>query len=499
MWDQLSHSLSALNQATSNDTIIMSELKSDAVNVKHHKKKLVFLFSAMRKFSKELEKKGLNVQYTKLTDKKNTHTIEGEIKRHLKHNTHKAIVITEASEYHNQQVLLSLEKALNIEVVIRKDDRFLCTHERFSQWAKDRKQLRMEYFYRDMRKQYDVLMAENEPLGGQWNFDKDNRSPPKKSLLVPAPFKTKPDAIIDEVKDMIENQLFDHFGEIEPFFFATTRKGAVSALAHFIDNRLADFGTYQDAMLENEPWMYHSHISFYLNCGLLLPLECIEAAEEALYQKKAPINAVEGFIRQILGWREFIRGIYWLKMPQYETQNFLNASTPLPEFFWTANTDLNCIKQVILETKENAYAHHIQRLMVIGNFALIAGLDPKEVNEWFWVVYADAYQWVELPNVSGMALFADGGVLGSKPYASSGAYINKMSNYCKSCRFNVKEKVGENACPFNYLYWDFLERNRNTLSSNPRLGFMYRMLDNMDVGNKKRIAQSANNFLQSTL
>jgi deoxyribodipyrimidine photolyase-related protein len=355
----------------------------------------------------------------------------------------------------------------------------------------------MEYFYRDMRKQYDILMTGDQPVGGQWNFDKDNRSPPKKALDIPGPYKVDTDKVTLECMQMVSDYFPDHFGDILPFFFATTREGALAVLDHFINNRLANFGTYQDAMLENEPWMYHSHISFYLNCGLLLPLECIEAAEEALHQDKAPLNAVEGFIRQILGWREFIRGIYWLKMPAYETENFLKASKPLPNFFWSSDTPMNCMKQVILETKENAYAHHIQRLMVIGNFALLAGLEPKAVNEWFWIVYADAYQWVELPNVSGMALFADGGVLGSKPYAASGAYINKMSNYCQNCQYNIKEKTGEQACPFNYLYWDFLERNRQILSSNPRLGFMYRLLDNMSDDNKQLFTQSAAHFLNA--
>ena len=248
-----------------------------------------------------------------------------------------------------------------------------------------------------------------------------------------------------------------------------TREQALAVLDQFILELLANFGTYQDAMIQGEPWMYHSHISLYLNCGLLSPLECVTRAEEAYYQHQAPLNAVEGFIRQVIGWREFIRGIYWLKMPEYSRLNFLNATRQLPTFFWDGATEMNCLHQVITETKENAYAHHIQRLMVVGNFALIAGLDPKEVNEWFWIVYADAYQWVELPNVTGMALFADGGVLGSKPYASSGQYINKMSDYCKECRYKVSVKEGEDACPFNYLYWDFLLRNEKQLGSNQRL------------------------------
>jgi deoxyribodipyrimidine photolyase-related protein len=250
-------------------------------------------------------------------------------------------------------------------------------------------------------------------------------------------------------------------------------------------------------MLEGEPWMYHSHISFYLNCGLLLPLECIRLAEKAYRTGKAPLNAVEGFIRQILGWREYVRGIYWAEMPSYESRNFLNARRNLPDFYWTGNTELNCIAQCISETKKNAYAHHIQRLMILGNFALIAGLDPVQVNEWFLIVYADAYEWVELPNVSGMSLFADGGSLASKPYAAGGNYIKKMSNYCKNCSYSVAEKSGESACPFNYLYWDFLERNREKLKSNHRVSMMYKTYDRMPPQKKAAIADDSARFLDA--
>ena len=247
-------------------------------------------------------------------------------------------------------------------------------------------------------------------------------------------------------------------------------------------------------MIEGEPWMYHSHISFYLNCGLLLPRECIEAAEMAYYDGKAPLNSVEGFIRQIIGWREYIRGIYWLKMPEYSELNFFNASRDLPEFYWTGETEMNCLKQCVSETKQNAYAHHIQRLMVLGNFALISGVSPSQVNEWFLTVYADAYEWVELPNVSGMILFSDGGYLASKPYAAGGSYINKMSDYCDSCTYSVKKKSGPEACPFNYLYWDFLVRNREKLSSNPRTAMMYRTYDRMSNDKKNAIKYDSDQF-----
>ncbi|MCL4149362.1 UNVERIFIED_CONTAM: hypothetical protein GTU68_067129 [Idotea baltica] len=282
-----------------------------------------------------------------------------------------------------------------------------------------------------------------------------------------------------------------------PFHYAVTRSQALDALNMFVTQRLSNFGDYQDAMIEGEPWMYHSHISFYINCGLLSPIECIKIVEKAYYDKKAPLNAAEGFIRQILGWREYVNGIYWLKMPEYAKSNFFDATRNLPEFYWNAKTKMNCLHQCVKETKENAYAHHIQRLMILGNFALIAGIKPAHVNEWFLIVYADAYEWVELPNVTGMTLFADGGYLASKPYASGGSYINKMSNYCKNCTYKVSAKTGSDACPFNYLYWDFLDRNRDKLGKNQRIGMMYNTYDRMEDEKKNAIKKDSARFLES--
>jgi deoxyribodipyrimidine photolyase-related protein len=355
----------------------------------------------------------------------------------------------------------------------------------------------MEYFYREMRKRYNILMDGQDPVGGQWNYDAENRKPPKNGLDIPATYKSEPDSITAVVSDLVAREFDDHFGDIHPFYFAVTRAQALIALSQFIEQRLIHFGDYQDAMLVGEPWMYHAHIGFYLNCGLLLPLECVKAAEKAYYDGRAPLNAVEGFIRQIIGWREYIRGIYWLKMPDYAQQNFFEADRALPSFYWTGETKMNCLKHCVTETRQNAYAHHIQRLMVLGNFALIAGLSPKEVNEWFLIVYADAYEWVELPNVSGMVLFADGGYLASKPYAAGGGYVNKMSNYCKSCVYKVIQKNGPDACPFNYLYWDFLVRNREKLASNHRIGMMYRTYDRMDEEKKRAIREDSHSFLAS--
>ena len=382
-----------------------------------------------------------------------------------------------------------------ISVEIREDDRFLATRQEFNDWAKNRKELRMEFFYRQMRIKYNILMFGNVPEGQKWNFDKDNRKFPKEKLNVPPCYQSESDEIISEVIKLITSKFPDHFGDIFPFYYAINRKQALKALDLFIEQRLSFFGDFQDAMIQDEPWMYHSHISFYINNGLLLPLECIKRAEFAYYENKVSINAAEGFIRQILGWREYIRGVYWLRMPEYKKLNFLNASRPLPEFYWSADTKMNCVKNCIQETKKNAYAHHIQRLMVLGNFALLAGIDPGSVNEWYLIVYADAYEWVEMPNVTGMILFADGGYLASKPYAASGAYIHKMSNYCEGCHYKVNKKNGPEACPFNYLYWDFLIRNRAKLKNNHRLSMIYSSLDKMSSEKIKLIKSDAASFL----
>jgi deoxyribodipyrimidine photolyase-related protein len=496
--DQLSPSISCLKGYNSEtDTVLMCEVWDEASYVKHHKKKIAFLFSAMRHFAEELHQRGYKVNYTKLDNPDNAGSFKNEVSRLLQKHQFNRIILTHPGEYRVLEDMRSWEREFGIAVEIRPDDRFLCTPEQFTDWAKDRKQLRMEYFYREMRKKYDILMHQDQPLGGQWNYDADNRKRPKQGMVVPAPFTAKIDDISHEILSLIAERFDDHFGDLEPFYFAVTRDQALQVLDQFIDQRFSHFGDYQDAMIEGEPWMYHSHISFYLNCGLLLPLECVQAAVKAYQQGKVELNAAEGFIRQIIGWREYVRGIYWLKMPEYGAANFLQANRHLPDFYWTADTKMNCLRQCVSETKKHAYAHHIQRLMVLGNFALLTGIDPKYINEWFLIVYADAYEWVELPNVSGMILFADGGYLASKPYAAGGNYINKMSNYCKNCSYKVSKKNGSDACPFNYLYWDFLDRNRSKLQSNHRIAMMYKTFDRMSDDKKAAIKDDSQIFLRS--
>ena len=496
--DQLSQSISSLEGCDqSEDIILMCELWSEATYVKHHKKKIAFLFSSMRHYAKEVRQSGYKVEYIKIDDPSNTGSFRDEVERALKRHNIERIVITHPGEYRVLADIKRWEADFGVPVEIRTDHRFLCTPDDFTDWAKDRKQLRMEYFYREMRKKYSVLMDGDAPVGGQWNYDAENRKPPKEGLSIPKPYTNDIDEITRDVIELVAKRFPNHFGDLEPFYFAVTRDQALQVFKLFIEQRLSHFGDYQDAMIEGEPWMYHSHISFYLNCGLLLPIECVKTAEDSYHRGKSPLNAVEGFIRQIIGWREYVRGIYWHKMPEYAEENYFKATRKLPDLYWEANTKMNCLRQCVSETKENAYAHHIQRLMVLGNFALLAGIDPHQVNEWFLIVYADAYEWVELTNVSGMILFADGGYLASKPYAASGSYINKMSDYCKNCSYKVNKKNGPDACPFNYLYWDFLARNREKLKSNHRLGMIYKNYDRMDIEKQKAIHDDSHKFFRN--
>ncbi len=494
--DQLNENISTLKTFNKReDAILLIEARDEYTYVKHHKKKIAFQITCQRHFAKHLEEQGYIVHYAKLLDPNTCGTVTKELERWVQILNPESIVVMQPSDYRLYQQLENFKNKTNVPLQIIEDNRFLASVKDFAGWAKDRKELRMEFFYREMRKKYNILMENNQPMGGKWNYDSENRLSPKSNMQIPDIFRKKQNSLTTEVCKMVKNEFSDHFGDMEPFHFGVTRKDALEALDHFIHYRLANFGDYQDAMVENEPWMYHSLLSFYLNIGLLEPLECIKAAEYAYLQASAPLNAVEGFIRQILGWREYIRGIYWLKMPDYKQENFLQAKRKLPEFFWTTNTKMNCLKQSIRETKENAYAHHIQRLMVLGNFCLLTGIHPNYVNEWYLIVYADAYEWVELPNVSGMVLFADGGYLASKPYAAGGAFINKMSDYCKKCHFKIKNKTGDDACPFNYLYWNFLIENRDKLEGNPRLNMPYNTLKKMDDVKLDNIKESAKSFL----
>jgi len=470
----------------------MCEVQEEATYVKHHQKKIAFLFSAMRHFAEELILQGFTVRYVKLDDPENTGSFEDEVARALTEIKAHKILVTEPGEFRLLQVFLSWADKFGVVVDIRPDTRFLCHLDGFKQWASGKKELRMEYFYREMRKKYHILMEPNgKPAGGQWNFDKENRKPPAKGMTFPKRLSHKKSSITLEVLNLVRERFNEHFGTLEPFHFAVTRSQALEELQQFIDQILPLFGDYQDSMVAGEPYLYHSLISSYLNAGLLLPLEICTLAEAAYRSGKVPLNAAEGFIRQILGWREYVRGIYWLHMPEYGQLNYLEANRPLPDFFWTAKTSLFCVAEAIRHTRDHAYSHHIQRLMITGNFALLAGLSPAEVCEWYLLVYSDAYEWVELPNTLGMALFGDGGIMASKPYAASGKYINRMSNFCQHCQYDPDLTIGENACPFNALYWDFIARNAFKLSKNQRLNYVYANWNKMAEDKQIAIQQQA--------
>ncbi len=494
--DQLTRTLSSLVLSErENSIVLMMELREEAQTVPHHRTKLAFLFSAMRHFAKELEQQGWQVDYVKLTDPDNLGNFTDEVERAIKRHDIDLIRVCEPSVHRVLELVKTWESHLNIPVSITYDDRFLATKDEFFEWAEGRKQFRMEHFYREMRKKTGLLMDGNKPEGGQWNYDKENRKPPKQGLKSPTPLKFAPDDITQNVIDMVKAEYASRIGELDGFFYGVSRDNALECLHHFITHGLEQFGDYQDAMVTDEPFLFHSLLSPYLNAGLLSPLEICEAVETAYEQGRAPLNAAEGYIRQIIGWREYVRGIYWLKMPDYKMENFLKADLNLPDFYWTGETDMQCLSQAIEQTLDYAYAHHIQRLMITGNFALLVGVDPFAVHEWYLAVYLDAFEWVELPNTLGMSQFGDGGLLGSKPYISSGSYINRMSDYCKNCRYNVKEKTTEEACPFNSLYWHFLNRHREKLSDNNRLAMPYRNWDKMDSEKKEKLIDHADKFI----
>lgn len=496
--DQLSPEISSLKDADkSADVILLAEVREEATYVPHHKKKIAFLFAAMRHFAGELKTAGYQIRYIRLDDPANQGSLRAEAARALQELPGlKKLVVTKPGEWRLLQDMERWSDLFAVPVELRDDTRFIVSLKEFNAWASGRKQLRMEYFYREVRRKTGLLMDGDQPEGGQWNYDTENRKRLPRSRTAPPRFLPEADALTREVMALVAARFPDHFGDLEPWVFATARAGAEQARDHFISEILPGFGDWQDAMARGEPWMWHSLLSVYLNCGLLDPLEVCRRAEAEWKAGRAPLNAVEGFIRQIIGWREYVRGIYWLKMPGYAEMNALDAHHPLPEFYWTGKTRMRCMAEAIGQTQRYAYAHHIQRLMITGNFALLAGLSPAQVNEWYLRVYADAYEWVELPNTHGMALHADGGLMASKPYAASGNYISKMSDYCEGCSYDVKRRTGEKACPFNFLYWDFVGRHEARFKNNPRMAVICKSLNRMSVSERAEIRAEAAGFLR---
>jgi deoxyribodipyrimidine photolyase-related protein len=490
--DQLTHDLPMLAAADrAQDVIVMAEVRAEGTYVKHHPQKIALILAAMRKHAVALEGAGFRVAYTRLDDPQNTQSIGGELIRRAAEFGTTDVWVMEPGEWRLEGAL----RDLPLDVRVWADERFVASKGEFAAWAEGRKQMRMEFFYREMRRKTGLMMDGDAPAGGQWNFDHDNRKPAKADLFRPAPLRMEPDAVVAEVLDLVDREFPDHFGDLRPFGWATDRDGALAVLDHFVTHALPRFGDYQDAMLAGDATLYHALISPYLNIGLLTPLEVCVAVEAAWRAGAVPINAAEGFIRQIIGWREFVRGIYWLEGPDYAGRNALGHSRDLPAVYWGGETGMACMKAAVGQTQAMAYAHHIQRLMVTGNFALLVGVDPRQVHAWYLAVYVDAFEWVEAPNTVGMSQFADGGVVGSKPYVSSGAYIDRMSDYCGGCAYKVKDKTGPDACPFNLLYWHFLIRHRERFQGNPRMGQMYHTWDKMEAGHKGRVLAEADAFL----
>jgi deoxyribodipyrimidine photolyase-related protein len=493
--DQLNLDASALADFDpSQDAIWMAEVMEESTHVPSSKQRSTLFLSAMRHFAQSIEANGWPVHYTRLDDKDNMGTLAGELDKALQKFKPQQMVMTAPGEWRVLQNLRSIAKKNNLPLEIRDDTHFFSTVRDFADHAKGRKQLRQEFFYRELRQKTGILMEGKKPIGGQWNFDEDNRGSFGKAGpgQLPKPTRFEPDAMTKEVMAVVNDRLSKHPGTLNSFGWPVTRTQALEALDSFIQHRLPSFGLYQDAMWEGEVWLYHSHIASALNLKLLNPREVVSAAEKSYQDGKAPLPAVEGFIRQILGWREYVRGNYWTQMPEYLERNEMQANAKLPAFYWSGDTEMACLRDAITQTLNHGYAHHIQRLMVTGLFALLLGVHPKEVHAWYLGVYVDAVEWVELPNTLGMSQFADGGVMASKPYVASGKYIDRMSNHCKGCSFDPAVATGQNACPFTTLYWDYLHRHVDVLAKNPRMLMQLKNLNRLSPEAREEIATQAN-------
>ena len=475
------------------DAVLMVEAREEACRVPQHGQRLVLFFSAMRHFREGLVDRGRRVHYVELEDPANRGSFAAEIPRWIAATGALRLVVLEPGDH---RVLQDLERAADgagCRLEVRPDRHFLCPRDDFDAYARGRRRLLMEGFYRRMRRSHGLLMEDGEPAGGRWNFDRDNRRPfgPEGPGEVPRPRGFAPDDLTRQVMAMVERCFPGHPGRLQGFDYPVTAGQARQALADFVEHRLARFGAYQDAMATSQPYLYHSRLSCVLNLHLLDPRDALAAAVEAWEDGRAPLNAVEGFVRQILGWREFVRGIYWREMPGYAALNALEADLPVPAFLWTGDTEMNCVRQCVGQLVEHAYAHHIQRLMVLGLFTMLLGARPYDVHRWHLSMYADAVDWVSLPNVLGMSQYGDGGIVGTKPYSASGRYIGRMSDYCRGCRFDPTRATGEDACPLTTLYWDFLSRNRNRIGANARMGFQFRNLDRKSNSERRAIRARA--------
>ena len=488
------------------DRVLMIEAPGEATGVWSHKARIALFISAMRHFRDALREAGYAVEYVSLDDSDES-TLTGRLAQQLQRWQPEVLRLLEPGEWRLQQGIAATATDAGVALQWLDDTHFLCSRADFARWAGPyRGSLRMEYFYREMRRRHRVLIDHeaakpDQPEGGLWNYDADNRQgyPKRGPGLIPPPEVFEPDALTREVLAEVERRFPNHPGSLAHFIWPVTRSQALVALQAFIDHRLIHFGEYQDAMWSGTPFGWHSLLASSLNLHLLDPREVITAAEQAYREGRAPLHGVEGFIRQILGWREFIRGVYWRDMPQMAEANHFDHHRPLPRWFWTGDTRMACARDAIEQTLQYGYAHHIQRLMVTGLFGLLAEIDPKQVAAWYLAVYVDAVEWVELPNVAGMALYADGGRFTSKPYVASGAYIQRMSNHCGQCAYAPDAKssqaTGKPLCPYTVLYWHFLDRHEAALSANPRTALMARNVARLDPAQRERIRADAQHVL----
>lgn len=486
------------------DAVWMAEVDEEATHVWCHKLRLAYFFSAMRHFRDEQRDADRTVYYHELTSRKSDDrgsSFAEVLRKDVEKHKPQKLIVVEPGDYRVQQQLQEAADELGVEPEVRTDRHFYCTKQEFADYAEGRNSLLLEYFYREMRRRHDILIdGDGQPVGGRWNFDDDNRESfgKKGPENLPQRVSHRMDDVTQDVLDMVEQRFSSHPGNLDHFDLPVTRRQARYALKKFITDVLPNFGRWEDAMWSDEPFLYHSRLSAPLNIKLLNPRECVDAAVTAYRANAAPINSVEGFVRQILGWREFVRGIYWWKMPEYAERNHFDHQAELPSFFWDGKTDMQCVRDSMRHVVNHAYTHHIQRLMILGNLALLIGVHPYKFHEWHMAMYVDAIDWVSLPNTLGMSQFGDGGVIGTKPYISGGNYINKMSNYCGNCRYSFRERTGENACPFTTLYWDFLARHEDSLRDNQRMSFAMKNLERYrDEGQLPEIRERADALRKS--
>ncbi len=478
------------------DAVWMAEVADESTHVWSSRPRTVLFLSAMRHFALALRAAGRPLHYTRLDAPGNRGSLAAQLQADIERLRPAGLVMTAPGDWRVLQAIKSVADDCGLPLEIREDRHFFVSVREFAAHARGRKSLRMEYFYREQRKRHRVLMDpqdEDSPLGGQWNFDADNREAfgPGGPGAVPPRCGFEPDVVTREVIALVDERFSQHPGRLDSFAWPVTREQALQSLHDFVQQRLPLFGRYQDAMWAGDPWLYHSHLSAALNLKLLNPREVVAAAVAACDSGHAPLASVEGFVRQILGWREYVRGIYWTQMPGYLERNVLGADEDLPHWYWTGATDMACLRDAIEQTLTHGYANHIQRLMVTGLYALLLGVSPKQVHAWYLAVYVDAVEWVELPNTLGMSQYADGGLMGSKPYVATGKYIERMSPHCKGCRYDPAQRSGDRACPFTTLYWDFLMRHEATLAKNPRMALQVRNLARMDAAQRREVVTRA--------